>query len=105
MAVTAVSNSDCQIWQPLDFEIRLLRCGGKVVRTLFINNTKEIKSTKFSRIDHTMEFTADNVEKAVSHFYQNLATQSQLNVWLTAAQTSAQAWIFAWQLLDQSKVS
>ena len=51
-----------------------------------------------------MEFTAENVEKAVSHFYQNVSTQSQLNGWLIAAQTSAQAWIFSWQLLDQSKV-
>lgn len=51
-----------------------------------------------------MEFTVENLEKAVSHFYQNLATQSQLNLWLTAAQSSAQAWIFAWQLLDHSKV-
>lgn len=51
-----------------------------------------------------MEFTIENVEKAVSHFYQNLTTQSQLNLWLTAAQSSTQAWVFAWQLLDQSKV-
>lgn len=51
-----------------------------------------------------MEFNTENVEKAVSHFYQNLTTQSQLNLWLTAAQSSTQAWIFAWQLLDQSKV-
>lgn len=52
-----------------------------------------------------MEFSVENVEKAVGHFYQNSATQSQLNVWLTAAQSSAQAWIFAWQLLDKAKVS
>lgn len=51
-----------------------------------------------------MEYTVENLEKAVNHFYQNLATQSQLNVWLTAAQTSTQAWTFAWQLLDQTKV-
>ena len=51
-----------------------------------------------------MEFTVENLEKAVGHFYQNLTTQSQLNLWLTAAQSSSQAWIFAWQLLEQSKV-
>lgn len=56
------------------------------------------------KVTHTMEFTVENLEKAVSHFYQNLATQSQLNLWLTAAQSSTQAWIFAWQLLDHSKV-
>lgn len=50
-----------------------------------------------------MELTVENLEKAVSHFYQNSATQSQLNLWLTAAQSSAQAWTFGWQLLDQSK--
>ena len=52
-----------------------------------------------------MELSVENLEKAVSHFYQNSATQSQLNLWLTAAQSSAQAWIFGWQLLDQSKVN
>lgn len=52
-----------------------------------------------------MELTVENLEKAVSHFYQNSATQSQLNLWLTAAQSSAQAWTFGWQLLDQSKVN
>ena len=51
-----------------------------------------------------MEFTAEHVEKAVSHFYQNMSTQSQLNMWFTSAQSSNQAWIFSWQLLDQSKV-
>lgn len=52
-----------------------------------------------------MELTVENLEEAVSHFYRNSATQSQLNVWLTAAQSSAQAWTFGWQLLDQSKVN
>ena len=51
-----------------------------------------------------MDFTADHVEKAVSHFYQNVSTQSQLNMWLTSAQASSQAWIFSWILLDKSKV-
>lgn len=52
-----------------------------------------------------MEFTVENLERAVSHFYQDLATQSQLNLWLTAAQSSAEAWTFSWQLLDQTKVN
>lgn len=51
-----------------------------------------------------MEFTIENLERAVTHFYQDLATQSQLNLWLTAAQSSAEAWTFCWQLLDQTKV-
>lgn len=53
---------------------------------------------------HAMEYTPDQIEKAVSHFYQNSTTDSQLNLWLTSAQTSSQAWVFSWQLLDQSKV-
>ena len=52
-----------------------------------------------------MDFTVDNIEKAVCHFYQNVDTQSQLNLWLTGAQSSSQAWIFAWQLLEKSKVT
>jgi len=51
-----------------------------------------------------MEFTAENLEKAVSLFYQDLNSQSQLNLLLTAAQSSTQAWNFAWNLMDQTKV-
>ena len=54
-----------------------------------------------------MEFTPENLEKAVAHFYQDLNSQSnltQLNSWLTVAQSSAQAWAFSWHLLDKTKV-
>jgi len=51
-----------------------------------------------------MEVTLDNLEKAICHFYSNGSSQSELNEWLTSAQSSRQAWVFSWQLLDRSKV-
>ena len=51
-----------------------------------------------------MEVTLDNLEKAICHFYSSGSSQSELNDWLTSAQSSRQAWVFSWQLLNQSKV-
>lgn len=51
-----------------------------------------------------MEITLDNLEKAICHFYSNGSSQNELNEWLTSAQSSRQAWVFSWQLLDRSKV-
>lgn len=50
-----------------------------------------------------MEITLDNLEKAICHFYSNGSSQNELNEWLTSAQSSRQAWVFSWQLLDRSK--
>lgn len=48
-----------------------------------------------------MEFTADNLEHAVSQFYHTDANmQAQAHQWLTTAQNSQQAWAFVWELLQ-----
>lgn len=51
-----------------------------------------------------MEFTAENLERAVLQFYHTDATmQAHAHQWLTAAQTSPEAWCFVWELLHPSK--
>lgn len=53
-----------------------------------------------------MEFTADNLEHAVSQFYHTDANmQAQAHQWLTTAQNSQQAWSFVWELLQPYRVS
>ena len=52
-----------------------------------------------------MEFTAENLERAVAQFYHtDAAMQAQAHQWLTAAQASPEAWCFVWELLHPSKV-
>ena len=52
-----------------------------------------------------MEFTAENLERAVVQFYHTDATmQAHAHQWLTAAQMSTEAWCFVWELLHPSKV-
>jgi hypothetical protein len=52
-----------------------------------------------------MEFTAENLERAVVQFYHTDATmQAHAHQWLTAAQMSPEAWCFVWELLHPSKV-
>lgn len=48
-----------------------------------------------------MEYTSENLEKAVTLFYQ----QAQAHQWLTEAQNSPQAWSFVWELLNPHKVT
>ncbi|XP_069674561.1 importin-13 isoform X2 [Periplaneta americana] len=51
-----------------------------------------------------MEFTAENLERAVAQFYHtDAAMQAQAHQWLTAAQASPEAWCFVWELLHPSK--
>lgn len=50
-----------------------------------------------------MDFTAENVEKAVQNFYCNAEVQQEVHRWLTAAQVSPAAWSFCWQLLSPDK--
>lgn len=53
-----------------------------------------------------MEFSADNLERAVCQFYQSGTTaQAQAHQWLTAAKISPQAWGFVWELLQPQKVN
>lgn len=53
-----------------------------------------------------MEFTAENLEKAVTLFYRSEAEQQeQAHQWLTEAQKSPEAWTFVWQLLQSHKVN
>jgi hypothetical protein len=52
-----------------------------------------------------MDFTAANVEAAVTQFYMaNSSFQAQAHQWLVAAQVSPQAWSFVWELLTPGKV-
>jgi len=52
-----------------------------------------------------MEFTADDLERAVIQFYQSTSdAQAQAHHFLTAAKTSPQAWQFVWNLLQPHKV-
>ncbi|KAK6640059.1 hypothetical protein RUM43_008336 [Polyplax serrata] len=51
-----------------------------------------------------MEFTSEDVERAVSQFYQSAApAQSQEHVWLEKAKNSQEAWVFVWELLQPQK--
>lgn len=53
-----------------------------------------------------MEYTLENLEKAVTLFYRSEAgQQAEAHQWLTEAQSSPQAWSFVWELLHPSRVS
>lgn len=52
-----------------------------------------------------MEYTSENLEKAVTLFYRSEAgQQAEAHQWLTEAQNSPQAWCFVWELLSPHKV-
>ncbi|KAK7863775.1 hypothetical protein R5R35_009581 [Gryllus longicercus] len=52
----------------------------------------------------TVDFTPEELEKAVSQFYQSdAAVQAKAHQWLTAAQTTPEAWTFVWDLLQPNK--
>ncbi|CAG9822067.1 unnamed protein product [Phaedon cochleariae] len=53
-----------------------------------------------------MDYTTDDLEKAVTMFYRTEAhQQAEAHQWLTEAQRSPQAWRFVWELLDPNKSS
>lgn len=53
-----------------------------------------------------MDFTIENLEKAVTVFYRTEALQqAEAHQWLTEAQNSTHAWSFVWALLDPRRVS
>ncbi|XP_018575465.1 importin-13 [Anoplophora glabripennis] len=54
-----------------------------------------------------MEYTANNLEEAVTLFYRTEAHQQQAEAhqWLTEAQNSPQAWSFVWELLSPQRSS
>lgn len=53
-----------------------------------------------------MEYTSENLEKAVNLFYRSDAgQQAEAHQWLTEAQNSPQAWSFVWELLSPHRVS
>ncbi|XP_018334256.1 importin-13 isoform X2 [Agrilus planipennis] len=53
-----------------------------------------------------MELTPENIERAVSLFYQSeTRQQAEAHQWLTAAQNSPQAWQFVWNLLSSKRSS
>ncbi|KAJ8931892.1 hypothetical protein NQ314_015161, partial [Rhamnusium bicolor] len=55
--------------------------------------------------ENVMEYTANNLEKAVTLFYRTEAhQQAEAHQWLTEAQNSPQAWSFVWELLDPHRV-
>lgn len=52
-----------------------------------------------------MEYTAQNLEYAVSVFYNGEQTErARAHTWLTAAQKVPEAWNFVWELLQPNKV-
>ncbi|KAG8437053.1 hypothetical protein GDO86_007942 [Hymenochirus boettgeri] len=53
-----------------------------------------------------LEFTIDNVEKALHQLYYdpNIENKNMAQKWLMQAQVSPQAWHFSWQLLNGGKV-
>lgn len=52
-----------------------------------------------------MEYTAENLEKAVTVFYRTEASQqAEAHQWLTEAQNSPHAWSFVWDLLHPQRV-
>lgn len=53
-----------------------------------------------------MDFSIENLEKAVTVFYRTEALQqAEAHQWLTEAQNSPHAWSFVWALLDPRRVS
>ncbi|KAF5269678.1 hypothetical protein FQA39_LY08601 [Lamprigera yunnana] len=53
-----------------------------------------------------MEYTVENLEKAVMLFYKTeTGQQAEAHQWLTEAQNSPQAWSFVWELLDPRRSS
>lgn len=53
-----------------------------------------------------MEYSVENLEKAVTLFYKTEAgQQAEAHQWLTEAQNSPQAWSFVWELLDPRRSS
>ncbi|KAK5644398.1 hypothetical protein RI129_005698 [Pyrocoelia pectoralis] len=53
-----------------------------------------------------MEYSVENLEKAVTLFYKTEAgQQAEAHQWLTEAQNSRQAWSFVWELLDLRRSS
>ncbi|KAM8931086.1 importin-13 [Pelodytes ibericus] len=54
----------------------------------------------------SLEFTMDNVEKALHQLYYdpNIENKNLAQKWLMQAQVSPQAWHFSWQLLNGGKV-
>lgn len=53
-----------------------------------------------------MDFTAQNVEYAVSVFYNGEPIdQAKAHTWLTSAQRVPDAWNFVWELLQPTKVN
>lgn len=52
-----------------------------------------------------MEYTAHNLEYAVSVFYNGEQEErAKAHAWLTTAQRVPEAWNFVWELLQPSKV-
>lgn len=52
-----------------------------------------------------MDFSIENLEKAVTVFYRTEALQqAEAHHWLTEAQNSPQAWGFVWDLLNPMRV-
>ncbi|XP_063283755.1 importin-13 isoform X1 [Pelobates fuscus] len=58
------------------------------------------------REEQNLEFTMDNVEKALHQLYYdpNIENKNLAQKWLMQAQVSPQAWHFSWQLLNGGKV-
>ncbi|KAF5307676.1 hypothetical protein FQR65_LT06731 [Abscondita terminalis] len=53
-----------------------------------------------------MDYSVENLEKAVTLFYKTEAgQQAEAHQWLTEAQNSPQAWSFVWELLDPRRSS
>ncbi|XP_060533437.1 importin-13 [Cylas formicarius] len=51
-----------------------------------------------------MEYTVENLDKAVTLFYRTEAQQQvEAHQWLTEAQNSSQAWSFVWELLSPQR--
>ncbi|KAG8185093.1 hypothetical protein JTE90_029705 [Oedothorax gibbosus] len=55
--------------------------------------------------DLNKQFTVENIEQTLHHFYHNAESQAQANQFLILAQCSPEAWQFAWDLLHPSKPS
>lgn len=52
-----------------------------------------------------MDYTAQNLEYAVSVFYNGeQVDRAKAHAWLTAAQRVPEAWNFVWELLQPNKV-
>ncbi|XP_015919621.1 importin-13 [Parasteatoda tepidariorum] len=53
--------------------------------------------------DINNQFTVENIEQTLLHFYNDAESQAQANQFLILAQSSNQAWDFAWEFLQFSK--